>query len=78
LRKEQKAQDVQFLFEGWGPIPVGLTGKDLIYEATFTLNCMVQKGEIWMEQLGTTGRYWGENFENQMIIFGHSPRQYSK
>ena len=78
LREERNAQDLQYLFEGWGPIPVGLMGKDLIYEATFTLNCMVKEGEIWMEKLGTTGRYWGENFENQMIIFGHSPRQYLK
>ncbi len=47
----------------------GLTGKDLIHEALFTLNCMEQKGEVRKEKLGTTGRYWGEDFENQSIIF---------
>jgi len=78
LHKERNAQDLQFLFEGWGRIPVGLTGKDLINEATFTLNCMVKEGEIWMEKLGTDGRYWGENFENQRIIFGLPPGQHSK
>jgi hypothetical protein len=61
--------DLQNLFEVWGRIPIGLTGKDLINEATFTLNCMEQKGELRMEKLGTPGRYWAENFENKMIIF---------
>ena len=76
---ERNAKDLQYLFEGWGSIPVGLTGKDLINEATFTLNCMVGgRRDIEMEKLGTTGSYWGENFENQMINFGHPPRQYSK
>lgn len=70
LRKNRLIHDLQNLFEVWGPIPVGLTGKDLIiYEALFTLNCMGDRGEVRMEQLGTTGRYWGENFENQMIVF---------
>jgi hypothetical protein len=69
LRKNRLIHDLQNLFEVWGRIPVGLTGKDLIYEALFTLNCMGDRGELRMEQLGTTGRYWGENFENQMIVF---------
>jgi hypothetical protein len=69
LSKKRLIQDLQNLFEVWGRIPDGLTGKDLIQEATYTLNCMKEKGELRMEKLGTTGRYWGENFENQMIIF---------
>jgi pimeloyl-ACP methyl ester carboxylesterase len=69
LRKERNTYDLQNLFEIWGRIPVGLTGKDLIHEATFTLNCTEKRGELRMETLGTTGRYWGENFENQKIIF---------
>ena len=40
LRKNRLLYDLQNLFEVWGRIPVGLTGKDLIHEATFTLNCM--------------------------------------
>ena len=69
LRKERNTYDLQNLFEVWGRIPVGLTGKDLIHEATFTLNCTEKRGELRMETLGTTGRYWGEDFENQRIIF---------
>jgi hypothetical protein len=69
LRKERNTHDLQNLFEVWGRIPVGLTGKDLIHEATFTLNCMEQAGELKLATLGATGRYWGVNFENQMIIF---------
>jgi pimeloyl-ACP methyl ester carboxylesterase len=69
LRKERNTYDLQNLFEVWGRIPIGLTGKDLILEATFTLNCAEKNGELKLETLGATGRYWGENFENQMIIF---------
>lgn len=69
LRKERNTYDLQNLFEVWGRIPVGLTGKDLIHEATFTLNCTEKNGELKLEMLGTTGRYWGEDFENQKIIF---------
>lgn len=69
LRKNRLILDLQNLFEVWDRIPVGLTGKDLILEAAYTLNCMEQAGELRMEKLGTTGRYWAENFENQMIIF---------
>ena len=78
LRKERNPHDMQNLFEGWGRIPVGLTGKDLITEATFTLNCMEQAGELKLATLGATGGCWGENFENQMIIFAHPALQYSK
>jgi len=69
LPKHRLIHDLQNLFEVKGRIPVGLTGKDLIHEATFTLNCMEQNGEVRMEMLGTPGRYWGENFKNQMIIY---------
>jgi len=69
LPKKRLIHDLQNLFEVWGRIPRGLTGKDLIHEALFTLNCMEQKGEVRKEKLGTTGRYWGEDFENQSIIF---------
>jgi len=78
LRKERNPHDMQNLFEGWGRIPVGLTGKDLITEGTFTLNCMEQAGELKLATLGATGGCWGENFENQMIIFAPPALQYSK
>ena len=78
FRKERNPHDMQNLFEGWGRIPVGLTGKDLITEAAFTLNCMEQAGELKLATLGATGGCWGENFENQMIIFAHPALQYSK
>ena len=77
FRQERNTHDLQNLFEAWGRIPVGLTGKDLIHEALFTLNCLDKEGEIRMEKLGTPGRYWGENFENQMIIFAHPAWQLS-
>ena len=69
LRENRLIYDLQNLFEVWGRILVGLTGKDLILEATFTLKCLEDRGELRMEPLGTSGRYWGENFENQRIIF---------
>ena len=69
LRKERNTYDLRNLFEVWGRIPVGLTGKDLIQEATYTLNCLAEDGQLKMEKLGVTSRYWGEDFENQMIIF---------
>ena len=69
LRKKRLIHDLQNLFEVWGRIPVGLTGKDLIYEGLFTLKCSEDIGELRMEKLGTTGRYWGEDFENQRINF---------
>jgi|CXWL01.1.fsa_nt_gi hypothetical protein len=69
LRTERNVHDLQNLIEVNGRIPVGLTGKDLIQEAQFTLSCLAEKGELEMEKLGTTGRYHGEDFENQRIIF---------
>lgn len=71
LRKQEYGHDLWNLFAVWGRIPAdgGLTGKDLIHEATFTLSCLEKKGELRMEKLGTAKRYWGEDFENQMIIF---------
>jgi hypothetical protein len=69
LRAERNVHDLQNLIEVNGRIPVGLTGKDLIQEAQFTLSCLAEKGELEMEKLGTTGRYHGEDFENQRIIF---------
>ncbi len=75
FRKERNTHDMQNLFEGWGSIPVGLTGKDLITEANFTLNCMEQAGELELATLGATGECWGENFENQIIIFAHPALQ---
>jgi hypothetical protein len=67
LHNERLTYDLLNLFEVWGRIPVGLTGKDLIHEATYTLNCLEEEGQLRMEKLGTTSRYWGEDFENQMI-----------
>lgn len=49
LRRNRLIHDLQNLFEVWGRIPVGLTGKDLIHEATFTLKCMGDVGELRME-----------------------------
>lgn len=71
LRKQEYGHDLWNLFTLWGRIPAdgGITGKDLIHEATFTLSCLEKKGELRMEKLGTAKRYWGEDFENQMIIF---------
>ena len=71
LRKKDYAHDLSNLFAVWGRIPADgeLTGKDLIHEATFTLSCLEKKGELKMEKLGTAKRYWGEDFENQRIIF---------
>jgi hypothetical protein len=70
LHKERFTYDLRNLFEVRGRLPAdGRTGKDLIHEATFTLNCLQENGELRMEMLGTTSRYWGEDFENQKIIF---------
>jgi len=69
LRRERNTYDLQNLFEVAGRIPVGLTGKDLIQEATFTLNCLSDRRELRMERLGASGRYWGEDFENRRITF---------
>jgi len=46
LHNERYTYDLRNLFEVWGRIPVGLTGKDLIYEATYTLNCLEQEGQL--------------------------------
>ncbi|NOS78440.1 MAG: hypothetical protein HOP35_10890 [Nitrospira sp.] len=70
LRTERNVHDLQNLIEVQGRIPVGLTGKDVIQEAQFTLSCMAEKGELQIEKLGTSGKYHGEEFENQRIIFG--------
>lgn len=69
LRHEGSIHDLQNLFEVWGRIPVGLTGKDLIEEATFTIKCLENRGQVRMEKLDTNGLYWGVTFENQRIIF---------
>lgn len=71
LRNERNTYDLRNLFEVWGRIPVGLTGKDLIQEATFTLKCLEEEGLLKMEKLGATSRYWGEDFENQLITFSN-------
>ena len=71
LHNERNTYDLLNLFEVWGRIPVGLTGKDLIHEASYTLNCLEQEGQLRMEKLGATSTYWGEDFENQMITFGN-------
>lgn len=69
LPKKRLVPDLQNLFALYGRIPVGLTGKDLIREALFTLTCMEQHGEVTLKKLGSPGNYWGENFDNQMIIY---------
>ncbi len=69
LHNERIIYDLRNLFEVWGRIPVGLTGKDLIHEAIYTLNCLEKTGELRLEKLNTTSTYWGENFENQSIAF---------
>jgi len=46
LHNERYTYDLRNLFEVWGRIPVGLTGKDMIYEATYTLNCLEQEGQL--------------------------------
>ena len=69
LHDERITYDLRNLFEVWGRIPVGLTGKDLIHEAIYTLNCLEKTGELRLEKLNTTSTYWGENFENQNIAF---------
>ena len=43
--------------------------KDLFQEALYTLKCLEDVGELRLEKLGTTRRYWGEDFENQRIVF---------
>src|SRR6185436_9365317 len=69
LRNERNTYDLRNLFEIWGRIPVGLTGKDLIHEGTYTLTCLREEGQLKMEKIGVTSRYWGEDFENQTITF---------
>lgn len=69
LRHQRNIHDLQNLFEVWGRIPVGLTGKDLIEEATFTIKCLESRGQVKMEKLNSNGRYWGVTFENQKIVF---------
>jgi hypothetical protein len=69
LRNERNTYDLQNLFEVWGRIPIGLTGRDLIREATYTLKCLEEEGLLKMEKMGATSRSWGENFENQLITF---------
>ena len=69
LRNERNTYDLRNLFEVWGRIPVGLTGKDLIQEATYTLKCLEEESLLKMEKLAVTSRYWGEDFENQTITF---------
>jgi hypothetical protein len=69
LHNERITYDLRNLFEVWGRIPVGLTGKDLIHEAIYTLNCLEKTGELRMDKLKTPSTYWGENFENQSISF---------
>ena len=69
LRNERTTYDLLNLFKVWGRIPVGLTPKDLIQEATYTLNCLAEEGQLKIEKLGVTSRYWGEDFENQTITF---------
>lgn len=44
LRTERNVHDLQNLIEINGRIPVGLTAKDLIQEAHFTLSCLAEKG----------------------------------
>ena len=68
LRDERTTYDLRNLFEVWGRIPVGLTGKDLIQEAAYTLKCLEEEGLLKMEKPGVNSTYWGENFENQTII----------
>jgi hypothetical protein len=69
LRNERTTYDLRNLFEVWGRIPVGLTGKDLIQEAIYTLSCQEETGVTSLEKLGSTSRYWGEDFDNQRIVF---------
>ena len=69
LRHERNIHDLQNLFEVWGRIPVGLTGNDLIEEATFTIKCLERRGQVKMEKLNSNGQYWGVTFENQKIVF---------
>jgi len=71
LRHERNIHDLQNLFEVWGRIPVGLIGKDLIEEASFTLKCLESRGQVKIENLNSNGLYWGVNFENQRIVFEH-------
>ena len=69
LHNERTTYDLRNLYQVWGRIPVGLTQKYLIQEATYTLNCLAEEGQLKMEKLGVTSKYLGEDFENQMIIF---------
>jgi hypothetical protein len=69
LRNERHTYDLQNLFEIWGRVPIGLTGRDLIREATYTLKCLEEDGLLKMEKMGTTSMSWGENFENHLITF---------
>ena len=54
FRKQRDTHDLLTLFKFRGRIPVGLAGKDLIHEASYTLNCMEQNGELTMKKLGGT------------------------
>jgi hypothetical protein len=44
LHNERTTYDLLNLFQVWGRIPVGLTGKDLIQEAIYLLNCLAEEG----------------------------------
>ena len=69
LRNTRTSYDLQNLFEVWGRVPVGLTGKDLVEEATFTISCLEKEGYLKVEKLDAPGHYWGVIFENQKIAF---------
>lgn len=69
LRNKRTIYDLQNLFEVWGRVPGGLTGKDLVEEATFTISCLEKEGYLKVEKLDSPGHYWGVMFENQKIVF---------
>jgi hypothetical protein len=69
LRNTRTTYDLQNLFEVWGRVPVGLTGKDLVEEARFTIRCLEKEGSLKVEKLDSPGQYWGVMFENQKLVF---------
>ena len=68
LPTERNTHDLRNLLGLWVRRRDGTEPKDLIEEATFTLKCMEQAGELKLEMLGTT-TYWGTMFENLGITF---------
>jgi hypothetical protein len=72
IHDEMLAPDLVGLFKHFPRLRKDPEPNELVTQGIYFLNCLEKEGALTLKKTGTTGRFWGVDFDNQLILFSPS------